>query len=450
MSLRWKEWGVALAVTVALGSLAPAAVADDNCANEFRSGKLYFSQKVFDKAVDRFANSVEICPEKGEYRARYAMALAQYASVLTEEAYVRASTKAEQDSLLAVAMDMFERAGAEFDSSAARDDSRKNLKFVRENRKHYWVEHYNLGLQLAKDENFNVAARELMVARMLDPKEMKAYQQGAVVLIRADEKSQAAELVRAGLELDPENKALNELLGSIYTDAARDLIKKAEEDDNAEAAVSKSDEAIDYLDQVLERRPDDAELFIDRGMANLTAGAALVREWTGEGMSPDAVERFRTAAADLEKAASMLPAEGETRDTHLYAQFYRIQALLNAGDFDASLDAARHYLTLAPTDAGVWQLMAQTLVQQGNTEATMMALTVSKSLSGTEVQVPEAKGNAIQEEKALLDAEGNPDAVWTYQEAGSGDQIRTWFWFNQKKAVSFKLGLKIDEISWAM
>ena len=75
LSLRWKDWGVALAVTVALGSLAPAAVAEENCANEFRSGKLYFSQQVFDKAVDRFANSVRICPDKGEYRARYAMAL---------------------------------------------------------------------------------------------------------------------------------------------------------------------------------------------------------------------------------------------------------------------------------------------------------------------------------------------------------------------------------------
>src|SRR5512139_3818733 len=65
-----------LSLAISLAAVGPALAEDVNCANEFRSGKLYFSQKLYDKAVQRFGVAAGACPDKAEYRARYAMALA--------------------------------------------------------------------------------------------------------------------------------------------------------------------------------------------------------------------------------------------------------------------------------------------------------------------------------------------------------------------------------------
>ena len=449
MSLRWKTLGAALAVVMVSASLTqPVLAKKKNCANDFRSGKLYFSQKVYDKSVEKFAEAVAVCPEKWEYRARYAMALAQYAGILTQEAYTTAQTKAEQDSLLAVSLEMFRHSGAEFDSATVYMKTKKARKFVRENREHFWAEHYNRGLKLAQEEKYKVATRELEIARLIDPGKPKAYLQGAVVFIKAGDKRKAAELVKAGLAVAPDDKELNKLLGSIYVDAARDLIDQAEKADSASVATKLADEAIAYVDKVLDQRAEDPNVYFERALANLTAGSALARE-SGDSLSAEAVERFRKAAEDFAAAAKLAPPEGENREFHLNALFNRVQALLNAKDVDEALAGIKGYLNLSPTDPAIWRLMAQALVQKGDTENTMMALTVNKSLKGREIPVDEAVKNAQKEELDVEKANGKPDAVWTFQEASSGDQINTWFWFDKKLAVSFKLGLKINEISWA-
>ncbi len=452
MNSRLRNYGIAVAALLASASLShPAAAQKINCSNEFRSGKLYFSQGVFDKAVDHFALSVEACPEKGEYRARYAMALSQRATELMDQARTMASTPDQEASMKAEAVEMYRKSGAEFDSSLARDDGKKNQKFVRENRKHYWVDHYNQGLKLAKDGKYDEAAKQLAIARYIDPSEVKAFTQGAVVLIKSDRKSDAASLVQEGLQIDPENKELVALQESIFKDAARSLIDEIPNVEPA-AGVAKADSAIAYLNQVqgkTESGGEDPNVYFELGLANLEAGTAVARADTGEGVSSAAKARFLKAADQFKQAADLVPADGENRDFHVNAMFNRMQALLYAQEWDEALAGIKAYLSLEPTDAAAWQFMAQVLIQKaGNEQDAVLALMTSKSLQGQEISADDAITSAKPDEKAAYDRLGSPDKVYTYQVEKSDEQINVWFWFAKKQVAIFTQGTKSGELTW--
>jgi tetratricopeptide (TPR) repeat protein len=453
VDVRLRTLSGALVAAAALAVLTLPAAGEQNCANDFRSGKLYFAQKVYDKSVSYFKSSVELCPDKAEYRARYAIALAQYGSERMLNEYAGA---VGQEPLLAEILSLFATSGAEFDSALAVDPKDKsNKKFTNENRQHFWVDHYNRGLKFAKDGKFDAASVEFHVARLIDPHESRAYQQGAVALINSDHKQAAAELVREGLALDPENAGLKKLLDSIYVDAANGLIDAADRlvrdtpyGTVAQAAADTARAAREYLDKVLVSRPDDPTLYFDMGLSYLTEGGALARGDTGEGVSPAAQESFRKAAGAFAKAAELAPPDGDTRDTHLNSLFNEIQAHLNAEDLDDAKRVVGQYLSLAPTDPAIWQFLAQVLAKQGDQEHTVMALVVSKSIAGKELPVAEAQGMAIKEELETSQQMGAPDAVYTYQETESGNQINAWLWYAKKTAIAFKLGLRVGEYTW--
>ncbi len=453
MHVRRRTLGGALAAFVALAVLTLPAAGEENCANDFRSGKLYFAQKVYDKSVSYFESSVKLCPEKAEYRARYAIALAQYGSERMLNEYAGA---VGQEALLTEILGLFATSGAEFDSALAVDPKDKsNKKFTNENRQHFWVDHYNRGLKFAKEGKFDAASVEFQVARLLDPHESRAYQQGAVALINSDHKSAAAELVRQGLAVDPENAGLRKLLESIYVDAANGLIDTADRlvreapiGTVAQAAADSARAARELLQKVLDTRPDDPVLYFDMGLAYLTEGGALARGDSGETISPQAQECFRKAAAAFAKAAELAPPEGDTRETHLNSLFNEIQAHLSAQDLEDAKRVVGQYLNLAPADPAIWQFLAQVLAKQGDQEHTVMALVVSKSIAGKELPVAEAQGLAIKEELEAFQKMGAPDAVYTYQETESGNQINTWLWYAKKTAIAFKLGLKVGEYTW--
>ncbi len=450
MNLRSRILGITLAAAAVTVSLVHPAAAQNqkvNCANEFRSGKLYFSQKVWDKAVEHFRLAAETCPEKGEYRARYAIALAQYADIVMQDQLVQAATKEAEQAAVDTAVAMFQHAGAEFDSSLAQDDSKKNQKFVRESRQHYWVDHYNAGLKLAKDEKFEEAALQLRIARILNPSEVKAYQQGAVVLIKAGRKPEAAMLVETALQIDPQNQDLKDLRDEIYLDAARTLIDEMTNQSGPEA-VAKSDSAIEYLHKVLAEKADTPDAVFLMGSANLEAGSAIARADTGDAaaVSPEAKARFLKAAEDFQKAAALVPAEGENSEFHANALFNRMQALLNAQDYQEAKAAIKDYLAISPTDPAAWTLMAQALIQAGEQDDAVTALSVSKGLQGTKLDPVSASPQ--KEEAEAFQSLGPPDAGYTFQEAGSGDQINVWFWTAKKSVTAYKLGLKVGTLTW--
>jgi len=442
-------------LSLLVSGVGTASAQKVNCANEFRSGKLYFSQKIFDKAVDRFGLAAETCPDKAEYRGRYAIALAQYGGVRLDYALTYTDDPEARQATVDSVETMFTMAGAEFDSAAALDESKKNQKFVRENREHYWVERYNLGVKLLGEENFEGAELQFRLARLVDGTRPKAFSQGAIALISLDRKSEAASLVQAGLEQAPDDERLNTLIESIYLDAAKSLTREAEnasadrDPATAEAAVAKADAAIDYLNQVLERRGgSDADIFFDRGAAKLAAGSLIQGVHTGEGISPQASERFKAAAEDFKQAGDIAGNEGENLQFYLNCLFNQIQALMNAENYDLVMAKIKEYITLDARDPAVWQMWAIGLSSLDDSNGAVNALMASKSLAGTELDAAESVKSAVGDAAAAAKALGSPDFVFTYQEPSSQEQIETWFWFGKKKVINFILGDKSGELTW--
>jgi Flp pilus assembly protein TadD len=419
-----------------------AAAERINCANEFRSGKLYFAQKIYKKSVQRFALAVQTCPDKAEYRARYAMALAQYGA--ERLVYVPTIPEPEvKQALIDSVMAMYELAGAEFDSSLVYDDGRKNKKFVRENRKHFWVDRYNQGIKLYEEKNYEMAELQFRLARRIDVQNPRAYSQGAIALIGLNRRADAAQVVQQGLEQDPEDDRLNQLLENIYIDAATDLTREAESQNDAAKAM----EAVAYLDQVLERRGEDVNLLFKRGVAHMAAGTAEKASESEAGTS-SAGERFLAAASDFGGAAEAISAE-EDQEFHLACLFNQIQCLMNADDCDAGVQKIKEYLGIEPKDAAIWQSWAICLSQQDDSQGAVGALMVSKSLAtAQEIPVDDAVKNAKEDESQSLQELGPPDFVYTYQEASSGNQINTWFWPGKRAARSFILGVKNGDMTW--
>jgi len=440
--------GLGAVIMLLAGSASAQKV---NCANEFRSGKLYFSQAIYDKAVQRFATAVEVCPEKAEYRARYAIALAQYADVRLQDILTMEGDAREAgiDSVVT----MTTRAGAEFDSSLVYDPGKKNQKFVRENREHYWVTLYNDGIKLLKDGNYEEAELHFRLSRMINPEEVKSFSQGALALINLDRKSEAAALVKEGLEKDPKDPSLNKLLESIYLEAANTLVHDAEgmsEKQGKEAqGAEKAKEAIQYLDEVLERRGGkDPDVLFDRGAAYLALGRAIDKADTSDVVPPDAVDVDMKAAADFAAAAELVPPDEENKDFHLAARFNEIQAYLNAEKYDETLEKVHAYVALDPTDPAIWQMWAICMNAKSNPEGAVAAVMTYKSLQGTKVPVADATKAPQKDAKTALDTLGKPDAAYSYQDAKSGEVIETWIWTAKRKVMNFILGKKNGELSW--
>lgn len=426
-----------LFAALAIGSLATAAGAQEvNCANEFRSGKLYFSQKVFEKAVDRFALAVETCPDKGEYRARYAMALCEMGKQYIGN--LPFATADERDTLLSKGLDFYKLAGEEFDASLETEEGQKKKlqKFVRENRGHYWADNFNEAIELQEKDDFSAAELHFKIARMLDRNELRSYSSEAVVLMRQDKVQEAMEIVDRGLEIDPQNERLAQIKSSIVLDVARNLAQEADQAKDCD----KLSQALAYYDQLIEKDASDPNMLFERGLARLI-GSSI--ECGGDGQN-----LARMSADDFKAAAALVDPEGENRQFFLDCKFNQLQAMASAGDSEAALAVAGEYTCLNPQDPGGWQLMAPLLIDSGNQDAVVAALMMAKSLAGSDVPVDQAVKDAKADAKADHGSMGNPDMVMTYQEATSGNQIQTWVWLQKQKAVSYILGEKQGEVTW--
>jgi tetratricopeptide (TPR) repeat protein len=417
---------------------APVLAQDVNCANEFRSGKLYFSQGLFEKSMNRFATAVEVCPEKGEYHARYALALSEMGREYIGK--VAFSTEDERDTLLTKGIEFFRKAGEEFQAALDTEEGKKKKlqNFVEENRGHYWVDAYNEGIDLVAEEHFEDASIQFDVARLLNPGDVRAYSQGAIARLQADHREEALELVQKGLEIDPEDENLNTLEISIYKEAALDYASKGESEEDAEKIM----ESLALYALLIERDSTNANLYFDRALTALSGSRVVARTDSAAGVGLCA-----SSAADFLRAAEMVPPEGDI-DFHVNSLFNAVQAYSCAGNYGGAMSVLEEYLCKQPTDPAAWQFMAGLLVEGDDQDAVVSALMVSKSLAGEEVSVETNAANATKDAKEDLNAHGPPEGVYTYQEASSGNQIHTWFWLEKHMAKSYILGERNGEVSW--
>jgi len=431
-----------------------------NCANQFRSGKLYFDERVYRKAVDHFALSVKACPDKGEYRARYAMALGQLGEEklkVVEATGDVAGNQADVDSVL----QMYNLAGSEFDASLKTDASKKNVKFVGENRQHFWVARYNEGIKLSKEEKHGAASMEFDLARRINPAEIKAYRQGAVSLIKENKTAEATKLIDEGLAIAPNDTTLKRMKDALGASEAGDIIKQIENGSMAsEQAGPLCSEADSLFTAKIAANPKDADTYFKRGLGRLTCAAVIAST-----DSAHSVAIYSKAAEDFQKARELVPA---STDTSFYqnALYNEIQASMNAGDIGKSVDMIQEYMDFDCEDSGMWKSYAQALYLKGEQQKSLVALIISNAVSkdavppidaldvpyprGSEVPVLDAAKNAQEDAKKAQGERGDPTHVYAYTQVmgETTKQIQVWLWCNKKKANVYYLGKDNGEVDW--
>ena len=439
---KWLSFGLVLAGGTSLG--ASVAVAQEvNCANEFRSGKLYFSEKVYAKAVDRFALAVKTCPDKAEYRARYAIALAQLGQeklAVVETTGDVAGHKADVDSVIA----MYQLAGSEFDASLKTDNSKQNQKLVRENRMHFWVNRYNEGTKLAGENRNEAAALEFELSRMLDPNEIKAYQQGVVVLVNQGKVKEAQALIESGLAKAPNDSVLTSLQKRVGAVEAQRLLKQAEDSSTDPAKANELARRADsLLTHSIKDNPKNANLYFDRGLARMTR-ATTTKD------SAQAAGIYGQAADDFEEARKLVPAATDS-SFHQSALYNEIQSWMNANKIDESIELIMEYLSIDLDDASVWKFYAQALLLSGDKKTGAIALIISNSMTtGSPVTIEDAVKNAGEDQKKALTDRGQPSLVYAYTAdmAGKIVSVECWLWHAKKKASVYYLGKDNGEVRW--
>ena len=472
-------WTVLITAFVASSGVQSAAAQDVDCGNEFRGGKLYLdnyqraknkkdmaeARRVLEKGMESFKLAAEGCPnEKSEYRWHYAIILAEAGDQLFEDAAFEAD-EAKKESMYQEAVALLTKSGSEFTAAAdsTEDGTKgKNRKAVRNNRGHYWVDHWNAALESMEKEDYHLAATHFDACRGLDPANMKAYPQGAVALIRKGDRDRALKLVEEGLALDIElfkpnddmrktqkedaekayadaQKSQGQLMvlrSKIYSEYAEDYARGAEEEKSPE----KARKALEYYDSVVEWEQDDPNIYLQRGIARLVGAGIIAAEDEAEakGLYTESVEDFR-------QANSIFPKEdekaGEFQTTCL---FYQIQALNNAEDYDSAFATAKEYVCLSPLDAQGWDFLFRSYVQREDQTNGVAALTMKKALAANEVDPSEI--NPTKDAKAAVAERGQPDKVYSYQDGNT--QISTYVWLEKKVATHYILGASQGDLTW--
>lgn len=429
---------------------APAQAQKVNCSNEFRSGKLYFDQakgaqddtqreELYAKSLGKFEVAVEHCPDKWEYRARYALILSEMAKVALSK--IPLSTSEEAAAHEQAALDFYKKAGSEFDAALETKDGtkKKAIKFVKNNRGHYWVHNYNEGLELLEEEDAAGAAVRFEIARFLDNKDVRSVNQGAVALIQAGQRDKALQWVEEGLAIDPEDEGLIDKKTKIFRDMAISNANEASEEESQEKLMK----AVELYDSLIEDDPEDPNLLFERGLSKLT-GASFV----GKADEAKGQVLYAEAAEDFLASAELVDPAGSNAEFHHNCLFNAVQAYNGAGENAKMMNVLEKYTCANPMDAAAWQFKAGALIDGDDQTGAVAALMISKSLRGTELPVDSAVATAEGEAKASVSNLGKPDKIFSYQEASSGNQIQTWFWSEKNIARCFILGDQQGEMTW--
>jgi len=359
-------------------------------------GRLYRSQKVYDKAQRELELAVQQEPNNPLAHLELGMVFAEIGET--------------------------KKAGQEFEKTLQLDP--KMQKDVDANRQHYWVEHFNAGIRLSNEEqNFAAAAEEFQKAVDLDPKDVRAYTNLAFCLRKTGRPDEALALFQKALTLNPTDPNARKNLAASYLDMARSeskekryvdaimLYEKAAELDStytdaqfelanaySEAALAESiavartqyyDKAVSLYSRVLERDPKNIDATFNLGTAYL------------------AMDRLDEAMPLLQAAVNMDP---------------------KANDFHYRL--GRAYARAGSIEMATAEIVMSTALQRGTSQTD---LDVWFGADAMKARYPDATAQT-----KALEANGRPDQVYTYEE--SGVTVEVWFYWTKGLGLYFVNG----------
>jgi tetratricopeptide (TPR) repeat protein len=413
-----------------------AGVSLDGCSKAsqpYQSGRLYFSQKLFDKAAEQFELAVKEDPENGKNH------------------FELAKTYAE--------LDRNEEAGIEFKTAVEKDPTLK--KDVQDAIQHYRADHFNSALSLIKDKAWGDAIAQLQESIYLDPDEPNQYINMGYCYSELGETDLAVSYYEKAMQLSPEDEKARTNLIATFVSQAADFREEKE-----------YDQAIRFYRKVLELHLNDPSIDVaeasPKTLAEKTKGDDtgtgylfdMGLTYLDKGESKNDKETLKTATEIFKAVFEANPAD----DDALYNYGY---ATMLGGDYARAIEIFGQLLDRRPREASYYMLMATCYVKSGSTEEEaktniVLYFAIANSLQSDQNRLRRSdygdrrkhesrlkdKYRSWNDMKKALDSSGTPEDIYVYTDE-SGHEFETWFYWTMGEAVVFNDGAEYGRIRFA-
>jgi len=443
----------------------------------FMSGKLYLSQKVFEKAEREFAAAVLGDSTNAEYRTFWATSLSQVATIQLDATAAISDPEARRAAIRAIAP-MLAEASHQFDL-AAMMDPKKQGGAADDNRQHYWVDIYKQGLALAELKQYEDAHEVFKLTNVIDPKDPSGVFQVAYTnrqmgktLEAVAEAKRAKEMAQVriaelgdcsqfkshdrkktcGTRIDNMNKIIKNVdsfTRSNNVKLAEDALARSKSATDPATTRAVYAEAIGYFEDALEQDPSLEGVRFD--LANTHFITAESFEAGGDKVAAKA--SFLKAAEIFGVLADADSVDAETKSLSLYNG---ASALYSAEDFVNAGPRFLRYIDLAPREVPAWRLAGICHLEQGKRPEAVSYLSMGSSLSDEAVVTPvEESVGTIKNmhsgsvaAKALVEL-GNPEEVRTFTDKDNGNRIlTTWIWWSKGMARHYLNGDEVGRVTF--
>lgn len=419
-------WVLLLAVVVVVVGCSKAS-------QPYQSGKLYFSQKLYDKAAEQFEIAVTEDPESGKNYLELAKCYAE----INEN----------------------EKAGQNFKIAAEKDPTLKEE--VDQAVRHYRADHYNHAVELMKEKSYGDAIAELQEAIYLNDMDPNQYINMGVCYSELKQTDLAVQYYEKALTLSPDDEMARANLVGTFANQAAEFSKE-----------KNYDQAIKFYKKVLELSLDDKAFNVDGATP-----AELIAKVRGNedamGYTFDLGIAYLDKAEDsgddaaLGQASELFGAIYEANPADDDALYYFAYGKMVAKQYDDAISAFGKLLDRSPREPTYYMNMAKAYVMGGGSDNNMqmkgvlyfalakalgsddhkLAKSAFKDQSALEKRLKE-KYSTWNDMKKVLDGSGVPEAIYTYQE-DSGSDVESWFYWTKGEAAVFTNGYETGRISFA-
>jgi tetratricopeptide (TPR) repeat protein len=418
---------------VLLLAVAIVAVGCSKASQPYQSGKLYFSQKLYDKAAEQFELAVLEDPASGRNHLELAKCYGE--------------------------LDDNEKAGKNFKLAVEKEPILQ--KEVSDAVKHYRAEHYNHAVELMKEKSYGDAVAELQEAIYLDDTDPNQYINMGVCYSELKQTDLAVQYYEKALMLSPDDEmARANLVGTFANQAAEFRKEKS------------YDQATKFYRKVLELSIED-ETFD----AENASGAELMNKVKGDedaiGYVFDLGITYLDMAEDtkddatLAQASEIFGAMYEANPADDDALFYHAYSKMIAEDYAGAIGAYGQLLDRSPREATYYMNMATAYVKGGGSDNEMQmkgvlyfALAKALGSDNNKLAKKDFKDTSILEKrlkekystwkdmKKVMDGLGAPEDIYAYQE-DSGSDVECWFYWGLGEAAVFTNGYETGKINFA-
>jgi tetratricopeptide (TPR) repeat protein len=418
---------------VLLLAVAIVVVGCSKASQPYQSGKLYFSQKLYDKAAEQFEQAVLEDPLSGKNHLELAKCYGE--------------------------LDQNEKAGENFRLAVQKEPAL--AKDVDNAVKHYRADHYNRAIEMMKEKNYTEAIAEFIEAEHLDDQDPNQYINMGVCYSELKQNDLAVEYYEKALTLSPDDEMARANLVGTFANQAAEFLKEKQ-----------YDQSIKFYRKVLELAVDD-ETF---DTMNAT-GAELMERVSGDKDASGYVFDLGIAYLDksedtndedaLKHASEIFGAMYEANPADDDALFYYAYGKMVAKDYSGAIASYGQLLDRSPREPMYYMNMATAYVKGGGADQDMQMKGVlyfalakalgtddnkldKKDFKDTEALTNRVKGKYTtwNDMKKVMDGLGAPEDIYAYKE-DSGADVECWFYWALGEAAIFTNGYETGKINFA-